>query len=328
MTDNITRIFGTELDELSRSISYNYIETFIEENVDSWDNPPDTNAMVDLFYKKIKGLSKEEFAFMLSHTGYIPEFYDHDSSQETLYSKLIEVMVCEWALRIGFSESYIQTQKASKEDITIIKDNKVIVSDAKSFRLGRSQGAPNVKDVIKKADYKKWLESYDAEQRTGGILPFPSLHNWSRGSDVYTYCSDANEPIMFLFYEHLAFMILFDIGADEVVDILEDYSSVHPNPTKNVNEYFDRLIPKLFRNKIDEWNDFTEVFGFIIRERVQNTIRRIAEKLDQTKIEIKEEIDKIENIQDLRRMLVDSNYHNESKQLQKNLVNIRKFRPH
>ena len=38
-----------------------------------------------------------------------------------------------------------------------LNDKNIIVSDTKSFRLSRSQSAPNVKDTIKLADYEKWL---------------------------------------------------------------------------------------------------------------------------------------------------------------------------
>ena len=237
MKDDIKSLFDIELSEAQRSESYRFIERFIEENVTDWSSPPNTDAIVKLFWDKLKTLSKGEFAFLLCHSGYIPEFYGHDSSQETLYSKLVEVLVCEWALRLGFDNSIIQTQKASKEDVTIKKDDKVIVSDAKSFRLGRSQGAPNVKDVIKKADYKKWLEHYEEGERAGGLLPFPSLHTWSRGSDVFSYCSDHSEPIMFLYYHHLAFMLLQDIGATTVLDILENYEDVFPTTVKNRSNY-------------------------------------------------------------------------------------------
>ncbi|MCP5170117.1 MAG: HindIII family type II restriction endonuclease [Hahellaceae bacterium] len=82
---------------------------------------------------------------MIVHSGYIPESYEADSSAETLYSKLIETVVLEWSKRIGFKNSKLPTQKASMEDVSILDDHHVIVCDAKSFRLGRSQGAPNVK---------------------------------------------------------------------------------------------------------------------------------------------------------------------------------------
>ena len=130
--------------------SFDFLENFIKENVKRWDVAPNTTIVESSFSKVIQKMDNNEFCLLLLHTGYIPEFYLPDSSQETLYSKLIESIVCEWAKRIGFKDSYLQTQKSNKEDVTIKDGYSVIVCDAKSFRLGRSQAAPNVKDTIKK----------------------------------------------------------------------------------------------------------------------------------------------------------------------------------
>ena len=96
------------LTEENRKLSYDYIETFITKNVVDWSVAPNTDLIESLFSAEIGAMSKKEFAFLVFHSGYIPEFYPHDSSQETLYSKLIESLVCEWAKRIGFTNSYLQ----------------------------------------------------------------------------------------------------------------------------------------------------------------------------------------------------------------------------
>lgn len=328
MKNEVLRVFGVELDEKEREESYSFIERFIEENVEDWSTAPDTNSLVDSFWEELKGISKNEFAFLLSHSGYIPEFYSHDSSQETLYSKLVEVLLCEWAIRVGFDDSTIQTQKASKEDVTIKKDSKVIVSDAKSFRLGRSQGAPNVKDVIKKADYKKWLENYPEDERSGGLLPFPILHSWKNSSDVFSYCSDKNEPIIFVYYQDLAFMLLAEVAAERVIEILENYEELFPSTVKSRKDYFSKLIPKIFEGKMPEWKEFERLMSFkVIPERVRFTIKEISEELKRIKGVVSDEVNDLPE-DELRQRLIESEYHNASEQLQKNLVNIRKFRPH
>ena len=99
-----------------------------------------------------KDFNDEQFIDLLIYTGYIPDLYLSNSSQENLYSKLIEVLVCEWAQRLGLNSRFVKP-KSGYEDVTIFLDNNAIVCDAKSFRLGRSQKAPNVKDFIKSA----WL---------------------------------------------------------------------------------------------------------------------------------------------------------------------------
>jgi len=154
------------------------LETFINVKLPT----PDT---VKNFQKYLQDLSDEELAEILSVAGYIPDFYAPDGAEETLFSKLVEVLVGEWAKRIGFLESFLQTAKSSVEDVTIKDKEHVIVCDAKSFRLSRSQASPNVKDVIKEGDYRKWLGNHKDREKLGGLITFPSMHdNWSN-SDIH-----------------------------------------------------------------------------------------------------------------------------------------------
>ncbi|MCU0446451.1 MAG: HindIII family type II restriction endonuclease [Microscillaceae bacterium] len=231
MKDSFLRFFDKDFSQTERIASYDYLENYISDTVNDWTTAPDTERIALDFAQKIGSLDKNDFAFLLCHAGYIPEFYEHDSSQETLYSKLIEILVCEWAKRVGFKDSSTQKQKASKEDITIQIDNTIIVCDAKSFRLGRSQAAPNVKDTIKKADYEKWQNSYLAEPNEsygvfdtiGGLITFPSLHNWKGSSDAYLYATDKHKPIVIIFYEHLAFYYLQGYQQQNLIEILNNY---------------------------------------------------------------------------------------------------------
>jgi hypothetical protein len=327
MEEKISRLFGYQLSYEQRVRSYTFLEDFISHEVSDWSIPPDTTSLIIKFFEVLKGLNNNELSFLLCHSGYIPEFYSHDSSEETLYSKLVEALVCEWSIRIGFKESTLQTQKSSKEDITIKTDNSTIVCDSKSFRLGRSQGSPNVKDTIKKDDYRKWLENYHEDHRIGGMITFPSLHNWQKGSDVFSYCSDKNNPILFLFYEHLSFTLLFGISHKNYLDVISQYDKVFPNTVRKSSEYFQSLITNLFRDKTKDFIEFNNLINEVIIESVQVTIKRISERLDIIKSSVTEEVNSIPE-DEIRPFLIESRYHNSSYQLQKNLINIRKFRPH
>ena len=68
---------------------------------------------------------------------------------------------------MGLNSRFVKP-KSGYEDVTIFLDNNAIVCDAKSFRLGRSQKAPNVKDFIKLQDIRHWLSRYD--KKIGGLL--------------------------------------------------------------------------------------------------------------------------------------------------------------
>lgn len=313
------------LSRSERRKSFRYIEDFIEREVTSWNSPPDTDSLTKKFSTELKKLNKKQFAFLLMHSGFIPEFYSHDSSQETLYSKLLEVLVCEWALRIGFEDSHLQKQKASKEDVTIKSNGSVVVCDAKGFRLGRSQSAPNVKDVIKKADYRKWLSAYDENVRKGGLITFPSLHSWKTSSDVFSYCSDKDIPILFMYYEHMSFYLLADLDDQHFVDFLDDYDSVHPDQTKKVSEYFERIEDNLFEGNEVLWEKYKRMSEVILREKVLFIIEEIKCHLLKDEKRIRDDLKKLDK-EDLVEKLVTTQNKLVNGQLIKNLVNVKKFR--
>jgi hypothetical protein len=329
MENRIQKIFDLELDKDQRKASYDFIETFIESSVTDWSSAPDTEAIEIAFTGKIKTLSDNELAFLLVHSGYIPEFYAYGSSQETLYSKLVESLVCEWAQRIGFIHSVLQKQKSNKEDVTIKIDNNTIVCDTKSFRLGRSQAAPNVKDTIKQAAYISWLDQYDNNCCRAGLVTLPSLMDWKKGSEAYKYFSDHSLPILFLFYEHLAFFIISnDLSHQTIIDLLNDYKAVFPASSKSREDYINGLSNSLFSSPIKEvLDEFLQLTDLIIVEKVQHSINRIELKAIETKKVIEYEINEMDPDQ-VKEIALEVSYKNEYGQTLKQLKNIRKFRPH
>jgi hypothetical protein len=335
MTDRLLKYFGKDFTKEQRIQSYDFMEYYIWNKVNQWDTAPETDKIAADFARILAEMDNSDFSFLLSHAGYIPEFYEHDSSQETLYSKLIEVLVCEWAKRVGFKDSKIQKQKSSKEDISVQIDNVVIVCDAKSYRLGRSQAAPNVKDTIKKADYEKWQEwwsgiephvTYGKLTSIGGLITFPSLHRWKGSSDAYLYASDKNKPIIIIFYEYLAFYLIMRYNQNRLIEIFKEYDTIFPSASKDQTKYFGSLLRFLFS---DNWTDFEEymnLFAVIIKEKVLNTIERISDHLLTSKERIIAEIEAIP-VEKLKGYLIDSRFENECGQIIKQLENIKKFRP-
>ena len=59
-----------------------------------------TDATVETFQEQLAELKTSDFIDLLVVAGYIPDAYTEDGSEETLYSKLIEGLVCEWARSI------------------------------------------------------------------------------------------------------------------------------------------------------------------------------------------------------------------------------------
>lgn len=310
-----------------RRLSYDYIENYIESKHVDWTKVPDTGAIAVDFAKKLSDIPIKDLAFLASHSGYIPEFYGHDSSQETLYSKLVEVLVCEWALRVGFEKSFIQKQKASKEDVTIISGGTVIVCDAKSYRLGRSQSAPNVKDTLKKADYVKWLAAYktDHYDPIGGLVAFPSLHQWKRGGDAILYSTDYKLPIPILYYEHLAFFLTNGITAATLMEFIREYETHFPEPIKDQAMYLEKITRELFGDHIESYNRYDRIVAEVLQEKVAWTIQSVNSRLSKNKTEIEKEI-ALAPLDELRKKLVESEYQRQHYKIIRQVSNITKFR--
>jgi hypothetical protein len=314
----------------SRKESYNLIEEFISTRITDWSTAPDTDKMTDEFSQFIKGMDNEDFAFLVFHAGYIPEEYEHDSSQETLYSKLIEALVCEWAIRIGFTDSVLVKQKSSMEDVTIAGAEGVIVADAKSFRLGRSQSAPNVKDTIKQADYAKWQKAHITKNHTclGGIITFPELHNWSKASDAYLYTSDKQAPILLMFYHVMAFcLIREDIDSASVAHVFEEFGNIFPTTTKDASGYHASVNAVLFKDCPAELAEFIAFYDDNISEKVDENIKRIDLLISEKTKMVTDRISQVPD-EEIRARLITMETNHLTSELHRNLLNIKKFRPH
>ena len=252
-----------------------------------------------------------------------------DSSQETLYSKLIESLVCEWAKRIGFKDSYLQTQKSNKEDVTIQIGNSVIVCDAKSFRLGRSQAAPNVKDIIKKQAYTTWLNQYNCD-KIGGLVTFPSLHDWKKGSEAYAYFTEGHPAIMILFYEQMAYMLMKKISHKKIINFLNNYDQIFPTPSKNRNYYWKGITENLLaptpKDK-DSYNSFMAESFTIIKMKVNHVLNQIVSFLVKKRVTIEQEIDHMSEDK-IKKLAAEARYQNVCADIERQKNNIIRFRLH
>lgn len=329
--DSITGFFGTEIAKKDKRIdSYDFIERFISLEHPNWSFPPDTALIVAKFLSHLSSLSVKEFAFLIVHSGYIPEQYEADSSAETLYSKLIEVVVLEWAIRIGFTASKLPTQKSSMEDVSILDDQHIIVCDSKSFRLGRSQGAPNVKDVLKHADIEKWLSAYQKHERLGGLVTFPSQHDWKRGSDFYQYTTDKSLPTVSFYYEHLAYILLSGMDKSALIGLYKNYANIFPNKIgKNHNNrehYYDALHKCLFPKNYDSWLSFNSVAQKIISEKVFHCTTILNKHLLEVRENIENKYKTELDIEVLRLKAIDAEYKQATDYLHKQKERISRFR--
>lgn len=222
------------------------------ENYSSKDKTVNHEEIANNFmYYLQEEYSDEELCNLLACAGFIPDMYASDSSEETLFSKLVEALVAEWARRMGYQVQLIK-EKSSYEDVNIIIGRKVVVCDAKSFRLGRSQAAPNVKDFLKLEDIRKWRSRH--KDSLGGLVTYPDTHEWAKSSDAYIYCSTKDCPTVMLPYVYLAMLLHFkDRFEPHTLADMWDYNRLFPKKLEketkegNKKQYWHVIEKELLR---------------------------------------------------------------------------------
>ena len=283
----LKKFFGENFQEQEKRYeSYNFIENFLSKHFLDYEKNKDTEKVANLFLKELNKFSKIEIAFLVIHIGYIPDYYEHDSSIETLHTKLTETIIFHWAKLIGFSESELPTQKSSYEDITISNGKNIIVCDAKSFRLGRSQKSPNVKDTIKLADYEKWLNKH-GNKGIGGLITFPSLHDWKKGSDVYLYVSDPKKKVVLLFYEYISFFLISDYKSESLIELINNYPKLFKEKSNDRTNYWKKIIESLFKSNLKKFREFNQLAKLINQENVIYKKKLLEKNIEKAKNEVK-----------------------------------------
>jgi len=283
---------------------------------------------VDFLKNVLRKFNDATFIDQLIVLGYIPDLYANDSSEETLYSKLVEVFLCEWANRMGYVGKYVK-QKSSYEDVNILIGGKIIVADAKSFRLGRSQQAPNVKDFVKPEDYRKWIARHD--NGLGGLVAYPCTHEWTNRSDTYKYCSSKNMPIVMLPYKLFAFLLATKIKHSREIDIspLWEYSRIFPSTVNCRADYWDKMfveIVNVSQTSDEEMREFLEYADSLINECIHANLRELENIKKDILIKIRSEVDKISSIEELKAQLISYRTDYETNPINVLLERISKFR--
>lgn len=207
------RVFKKGVDIMKLSNVF-YFKNIVDHYYPDENRPPvDIQSVVINVQKDIQKLSDDDFAEVIISC-FIPDLYSGMGKREKLFTKLTELMVGEWWRRIG-GEYRLPTKKSGTEDVELIYQDISIVCDAKVFRLGRSQKAPNVKDFLKLASVKLWIDNLNSFYKKskivrtviGGLVTYSSLHEWESDSEVYEECTNHNTPVLMLPYEVMALLL-------------------------------------------------------------------------------------------------------------------------
>ena len=310
-----------------------FIKNFVDSKFHS-GKEIDHEAIANEFLHVLKkDFDNQRFENLLIISGFIPDFYSNDSSEETLYSKLIEALVCEWADRIGASGQLIK-QKASYEDVQITVAGRIIVCDSKSFRLGRSQQAPNPKDFLKLEDIRKWMDRYP--NAIGGLVTYPCKHEWSNSSDIYQYCSTKDAPTLMLPYKYLAFLLHYkdNFSASDLL-ALWDYDKLFPNkllktiPGGNKVAYWRQInmaISKLVSVPLSDLYEYISDADKKINICVKDHLALIEKIKANTIKNIEREVQKVDDINALKRHIISYQTLAETRNFDVLIERINKFR--
>ncbi len=242
--------------------------------------------------------------------GDIPESYDHDSSEEKLYSKYTDSLLCASFRAIGF-KSLVLKERADAADVEAFAKDFSFVADAKSFRLSRT--AKNQKDFkVQAMDGWKRGKPY-------AVVVCPIYQLPTKSSQIYEQASVRN--VCVFTYSHLAMMVRFAgiEGPERSEQLFERILKVTAalNPSKDASSYWlaiNRSMLEFSDSLLDLWQDEKmaavesiaaakeEALEFLAREREK--IMRMSH--EQALIELVR-VHKIESRMTVIRSLSDNN---------------------
>ena len=163
--------------------------------------------------------------------GDIPESYEHDSSEEKLYSKYTDALLSEAYKAVGL-KSVVLKERADAADVEAFAKDFGFVGDAKAFRLSRT--AKNQKDFK--------VQAMDGWKRGKpfAMIVCPIYHLPARASQIYQQATSRN--VCIFTFSHLAMLVAYshtDGQADGVALLRRIFETVNTlNPSKDAYAYW------------------------------------------------------------------------------------------
>lgn len=270
----------------------------------------DIQAVVAVVKEDIKKLSDADFMEVITSC-FIPDLYSGMGKCEKLFTKLTELMVGEWWRRMGGSYN-LPTKKSGTEDVELIYNDISIACDAKVFRLGRSQKAPNVKDFLKLASVKLWIDNLNANYKKskvnrsviGGLVTYSSLHEWESDSEVYEECTNHATPVVMLPYEVLALLLRYKdrVRISEFVK-LWNYSENRVRTSRQKNSYWNYVsgfVCSLLSLSTAQYNAEMKRYHSDILSAAAEYRMIVQETVDEVKRNISADLNQYTSIEALR----------------------------
>lgn len=288
-----------------------YLKEIVDKELPSEHETVNTKSVVDKVKIQIQTLSDDDFIEILIAC-FIPDLYKDQGKREKLFTKLSELLVGEWWRRLG-GTFHLPTKKSGTEDVELIYQNLSVVCDAKVFRLGRSQKAPNVKDFLKLASVatwisnlkKKYVNNNEQHEVIGGLITYSSFHEWENDSEVYEECTNHKTPVVMFPYEILALLLKYK-NVVKIEDLLKiwDYETNGIETSREKKKYWNSinhyLLNLLHIDKIVYFNEIEHFHGEITKA-AKAYRKLITNEIETVKASLEESINAITNIDDLRK---------------------------
>ncbi len=284
-------------------------KTFREQVIDDIFKFSGERNSFELIENKYQSINKSTIVKELIQVGIMPEVFEHDSSEEKLWSKFSDVILSKSLNLVGLRSEVLRT-RGNAADVYSKGGNYTLVSDAKCFRLSRT--AKNQKDFKIKAldDWRR--------QDTYALLVSPLSQYPADRSQIYPQAFSQN--VTLLSYIHLQFLIEKGIkGSLEKLWKLPIYISKHykvaeqkrgstywhavdaliceitQQPIEVLKKYKQQEIEKtreVGREGINYWKSKILEFNKLTREQAVKLLIR-AQKIEQKIETIKKAIEKV-----------------------------------
>jgi len=208
-----------------------------------------------------------------------------------------------------------------------------IVCDTKVFRLGRSQKAPNVKDFLKLASVRLWIDNLEKNKKKhviGGLVTYSSLHEWESDSEVYEECTNPETPVVMLPYEILALLLKYK-NRYTLHDLIKiwDYSGNKIRTSRDKQNYWDYIISHICHLtglSLKQYQNEMKEYHRIILLAVKEYRAIVQESVDIVKNNIKSSLDKFDDIEKLKKYVMEEIVKRDNAQALDYLKHIDLFR--
>lgn len=180
---------------------------------------------------EIKKLGTKTLIDHLRLCGNIPESYGHDTSDEKLYSKYTDSLLC-FAYKSMGLRSLVLAERADVADVDAFAKDYSFVADAKAFRLSRT--AKNQKDFkVQAMDEWKHGKAY-------AMVVCPIYQLPKNASQIYQQATTRN--VCIFTYSHLSLLVNYaeKEGNDAAEILLHNiFKTIEAlNPSKNATDYW------------------------------------------------------------------------------------------